>query len=601
MSDAPPSPHIPLDAEVWERTPPESQALILELLGTVVRSAEEIARLNERIRLLAGQRFGPTSEKTKKTDCTPESEKPAAEAEPELGYKAGHKSESGAADGCDKADEEQPAAPSPPPIPRGRKRFPPELPRREVVLDVPETEKQCGCGDHKSCIGYEESERLGFRPAQIFVWLYRRAKYACRRCEGTEDVPPQAGTAASPTPSETTALATGEDAKPPLSASMTSTATASSPRPVVSIAPPAVQLIPKGIPSNGLLVHIIIAKVVDALPLYRQEAQFLRYGVNIRRVTMCGWLIKVGQLLAPVMDALRVEILAGRLIGIDETPFQVLDEPGRKATTKSYMWVFAGGPPGKPAVEFVYDMTRSSDVPRRYLEGYRGDVQTDGYVGYEFLLKWTWIVLLGCWVHVRRKFVEVIKACPPELRGKGGIAQEAVKRIRVLYRIERYADQLNMTEDERRDLRQEKAKPVVAAMKTWLEEVQPAVPPKTLLGDAISYALEQWPRLEHYLERGYRRPDNNLVENRIRPFAVGRKNWLFFVTPEGAAAMAAFHSLTATATLNGLDPARYLRALFDRLPYARSPEDHRALLPQYIDRELLAVELPEQRLFQTDS
>ncbi len=574
---------------------------MLDLQAGFVWAVREIARLNESIRLLAGQKFGPKSEKATKSDCATDLEKPASDAEAGSFPDGDQKSDAtGDADKADEDQEEQPVAPPPPPRPRGRKRFPPELPRREVILDIPEAEKSCGCGNQKACIGHEESERLGVKPAEIFVWRYLRLKYACRKCEGTEDLP-TAPPVPSPSPSETTALALAM-AGSTASAPGTSTLPAvipSTPRPVVSIAPPPVQLIPKGIPSNGLLVHIIIAKVVDALPLYRQEAQFLRYGVIIRRVTMCGWLIKVGQLLAPVMKALRQEVLSGRSVGIDETRIQVLDEPGREATTQSFMWVFAGGGPDKPAVEFLYDMTRGSDVPRSYLAGYRGDVQTDGYIGYEFLLQWAWIVLLGCWVHVRRKFVEVIKACPPELRGKGGIAQEALKRIRVLYRVERHADLLNMTDDERRDLRQQKAKPVVTAMKKWLEDIQPTVPPKCLLGKAISYAVDQWPRLEHYLEEGYRRLDNNYVENLIRPFAVGRKNWLFSVTPEGAAAMAAFHSLIATAKLNGLDPSAYLRALFDRLPYAASQEDYRALLPQYIERGLLVAS--ERPPFQTDS
>jgi transposase len=719
-----------VSTEVWERTPPESQTCLLEQANTIHSLTHEVEKQAEVIRLLTGQKFGPNSEKSKKSKDSKKSDrstedKPVGEA-PEAGSKTGGGNDEGETAQEQDEAEEQPVIPPPPAASRGRKPFPEHLPRKSVVVDVPDAEKVCACGLHKNRMGQEESERLGITPARVFVWHFIRPQWVCPICPGlvdalrmpapspgpvvsegsassvltgvsevllpvavsevaasvatpgvavlssgstiTEDLalglptrvsdPPIPVAVAEPTllmlPTEISGsaleltseryrdvisgkqiLATPSAAAvaSPLSvptvsdapasglmiggsellvpvAPMTTTALATSYRPVVSIAPPPAQLIWKGIPSNGLLVYIIIAKVMDALPLYRQCAQFLRYGVDIKRATMCGWLIKVGQLLAPIMKALRQEILTGRLIHIDETEFQVLDEPGRAATTKSYMWVFGGGPPDKPAVEFQYHPTRSSDVPRKFLEGYHGDVVTDGYVGYEFLLAWTWITLMGCWVHVRRKFHEVIKACPPNLRGKGGIAQEALNRIRVLYRIEKYADVHKLSEDQRRELRQEKAKPVVTAMKTWLEDVQPKVPHTGLLATAVNYALDQWPRLEHYLELGYRPPDNNFIENLIRPFALGRKNWQFCATPEGATALAALYSLVATARANGLDPARYLRALFDQFSVVLqhshpikgpSPAECRALLPQYIDRQLLDAELPESALFKFQS
>jgi transposase len=376
-------------------------------------------------------------------------------------------------------------------------------------------------------------------------------------------------------------------------------------RPAVLAAPPLPQLIRKGLPSHGLLVDIIVKKVQDGMPIYRQAAQFFRSGVDLKRSTMSGWLIKVGRLLAPIMVALRLEVLLARCVHIDETPFTVLEELSKKNTAKAYMWVFAGGPAGKPAVEFRYNSSRSSNVPRIYMDGYRGDVLTDGYTGYDFLEKWDDIVLLACWVHVRRKFHDVIKAIPLKFRGKKSIANQALERIRFLYRLEKYADRHHFTEEQRRDLRQKYAKPAIDAMKVWLDEVKPTVPVSTKLGEAIGYALNQWPRLEHYVNTGYRPLDNNWIENLIRPFAVGRKAWLFSATVEGARALATLHSLVATAIVNGLDPGKYLRALFDQFAellershpiHGPTPEQCRSLLPQYIDRTFLQAPLPEDEL-----
>jgi len=265
---------------------------------------------------------------------------------------------------------------------------------------------------------------------------------------------------------------------------------------------------------------------------------------------------------------------------MDETPVQVLNEPGRANTSKSFMWVFRGGEIERPALLFRYDPSRSGQFLTKELDAYKGYIQTDGYKGYDLLGNQAGIVHLGCWAHVRRKFVEVIKSRLKD--GKKGHADAALESIQKLYAIERSAEELSI--EGRYLLRQEKAKPLLKQFQKWLEDLAPRTPPQGLLGKAVGYALKQWERLVHYTEDGRLRPDNNLAENAIRPFVVGRKNWLFSGSPTGAEASAAIYSLIETAKANGLEPYRYLRYLFERLPAAEMEADYRALLPQYVDR-----------------
>ncbi|MEW5994662.1 MAG: IS66 family transposase [Candidatus Zixiibacteriota bacterium] len=508
-------------------TMPEFDELRLHLQ----RLEQENELLREQVRLLRAQLFGRKSERFKVSDDSQ--------------FLLFNESVAGLEKALEPEEIEVPAHTR---KKVGRKPLPEDLPRVDVIHDISAEEKICDCGCTKSRIGEEISEQLDIIPASFRVIRHIRPKYACRRCEGVEDDGP-----------------------------------------TVAIAPPPAQIIPKSIVSAGLLAHVLVTKFADAVPFYRQEGQFSRLGVEINRTSMCNWAMQAAETCQPLLELLHKEILSGPLINVDETTVQVLSEPGRSPTQKSYMWLFRGGDPERPALEFQYHPTREGEVAATYLNDYKGYVQTDGYVGYDFIDRRDDIIHVGCWAHARRKFVELIKSAGKNRSQKKiGVAEKAVEQIRQLYAIEKDARNRELGAAEIYQLRQEKSRPLVAAFHGWLLEHSAKAPPKSLLGKAISYALGQWPRLEKYLEDGRLRMDNNLAENAIRPFVVGRKNWLFSGNAEGARASAAIYSLIENAKANGLEPYWYLRHLFERLPLAKSEDKLRALLPQYIDREMLS-------------
>jgi len=423
-----------------------------------------------------------------------------------------------------------------------RKHLPQDLPRIEVVHDIEESEKVCQCGAQLSRIGEDVCEKLDIVPAKIQVIRHIRPKYACKSCEGVE-----------------------------------------SEGPTVRIAPPPPQIIPKGIATPGLIAYVAVSKYADALPLYRQEKIFERIGIDLSRSTMAGWMVKAAQSCEPVMDLLYKKLHSGPLINVDETPVQVLNEPGRENTTKSYMWLFRGGPPEKPVVLYRYSPTRSGEVPREVLQGYRGYCQTDAFSGYDGLEEAIeGIELVGCFVHARRNFVKVIDARGKGAKGKTGSAEVALGYIGQLYRIEKTAREEDLSPVQIQRFRIERAEPVLAEFKAWLEKKKDQTPPQGLLGKAISYILSRWSKLVRYLENGHITPDNNAAENAIRPFVVGRKNWLFAGSPSGADTAATIYSLIETAKACGVDPYHYLRLIFEKIPYASTEADYTSLLPQNI-------------------
>lgn len=503
-----------------------------DIASIVIGYQEKIHYLEERIRLLENELFGRKSEKRYPDDHQqlPIFEQP--ESNP---------NESGIQKTIVIAEHQRKK--------RGRKPLPEDLPRVEIIHDIPEEEKICACGAALSRIGQDSCEKLDYIPAKMRVLRHIRYKYACKACEGVE--------------------ADG---------------------PTIKIAPLPVQLLEKSMASEGLLAHIVVSKFADGLPLYRQEKIFGRLGIELKRATMANWAVAASEKCLPLIELLQNEIRSGPLINIDESPLQVLNEPGRANTTKSYMWVFCGGHPEHPVVLYRYHPTRSGQVALDFLYNYQGYIQCDDFSGYNELGKKKAIIRLGCFAHVRRKFIDVIKARKKQ-RGKAagpkGLADEALEFIGKLYLIEKKASLENMSADQIYRLRQSESKPVLTAFKEWLDAKQPLTPPKGLLGMAISYALTNWERLIVYIEDGRLRPDNNRAENAIRPFVIGRRNWLFAGHPKGAAASAVFFSLIETAKANGLEPYSYLRCLFEQLPIVKEQAGYRDLLPQYIDRNLI--------------
>jgi transposase len=424
----------------------------------------------------------------------------------------------------------------------GRKALPPEIPRVQTIHDISDEEKRCACGQQMTRIGEETCEKLEVIPARIRVRRHVRPKYACHACEGSGD----------------------EN------------------RAAVRIAPPPVQLLPKSIASPALVAYIVVGKFCDSLPFYRQEKQFARIGVELSRQDMANWSIAVFERLRALRELMRSEIRQGPVVQIDETTVQVMGEPGRPNTSKSYMWVFLGGSPGQPVVDYQYHPARAGKIPSDALRGYGGFIQTDGYDGYQELGSQPGIVHVGCWAHARRKFFEA-----KEVSRTKGSADVALASIDALFKIERTLREQDLTPKQFVQRRREQAEPVLEKLRRWLQERVSQVPPSTTLGKAIGYTVGQWSKLIRYLDSPLLGPDNNACERAIRPFVVGRKNWLLSGSPAGAEASAAWYSLIETAKLNGIEPYLYLCYILARLPESNDPAEYRFLLPWNIPKESL--------------
>jgi transposase len=497
---------------------------------TVEEYSEEISQLREYIRLLKSQRFGARSERSHSS---------------QMGLF--NEAESIVDEDDGKADSETSSIEVPAHTRRkrgGRKPLPAFLPREEIVHDLAEEEKVCtNDPEHRLArIGVDRLEQLVFVPASAKVLVHIRPKYACSSCKDG-----------------------------------------------VKVAPAPASPIPKSFATPSLLAQIVTSKYVDALPLYRQAKIFQRMGVDLCRATMASWVIKMGGLARPLLEIFLEEIRKGNYAQMDETPFQVLKEEGKLATTDSYLWALRGGGTEHPLLYYEYAPTRGGKVARQLLDGFEGYLQTDGYKGYDGFDESIGIVHVGCFAHARRKFDEALRGQGKKAKPgkKASLARQGLRRINKLYEIER--SDADASSEDRTASRTEKLAPKFKELREWTLASIDRVSPESLTGKAIGYLDKQWPKLDRVLEDEKIPLDTNAVERAIRPFVIGRRNWMFADTPGGATASARLYSLVETAKANGIEPWAYLNHVFEKLPEATSREDIEALLPWRVEtKELVA-------------
>ena len=406
----------------------------------------------------------------------------------------------------------------------GRKPLPEHLPREEVVVELPEDQRFCPHDGHPLHeIGEDVSEKLKIIPAQVSVVRTILKKYGCRQCES-------------------------HVAKPEV-------------EPVV---------LPQTQATAETLSWIIQSKFDQSLPLYRLEQYLGNIQVDLSRTTMARWLVQLYSLLLPIWNVLEEITLESGYMAIDATQVQVLKEKGRTAESKSSMW--ARGSPEHRIVLLDYDVSGGGSVAERLVEGFSGLLQSDQHKGYDRLNERAEITRLGCMAHCRRRYFSAAKD-----GAKSGktLAEEGLLFIQKLYKIEEQGKPL--TPSRRKKLRQTQATPILNEFKKWAQENYSKVPPRSLIGNALNYTLEQWDYLTRYKDHGQAHIDNNWLERQIRKFAIGRNNWMFSDSVEGAQASALLYSLIITAKENGKDPYKALLTILQGLPKAKSIEDYEAL------------------------
>jgi len=392
-----------------------------------------------------------------------------------------------------------------------RKALPPELPRTLIAHEPDNTQCQCGCQLKR--IGEDVSEKLDYTPGEFTVERHVRGKWACESCE------------------------------------------------TLIQAPVPAQVIDKGIPTSGLLAHVLVAKFSDHLPLYRQETIFERAGHAIPRSTLAQWVGRCGVALQPLVDALSEELVTQAILHADETPVPML-APGKKKTHQAYVWAYASTRfDPLQAVIYEFAPSRAGKHARAFLQGWNGKLICDDFAGYKAGFA-QGITEVGCWAHARRKFYDL------HASGKSTLAEQALAYIGRLYEIE--ADTKALSPQERQVVRQARSAPIIDELYHWLIDQRQRVPKGSATSKAIHYSLKRWLALKQYLDDGAVPIDNNWVENQVRPWALGRKNWLFAGSLRSGQRGAAIMSLIQSAKLNGHDPYAYLKDVLQRLPTQRA-------------------------------
>ena len=425
----------------------------------------------------------------------------------------------------------------------GRKAIDDSTPTKQIYHDIPEEEKVCACGCRLKKVGENSTKRLRIIPAKMYAIEDIYPKYACPNCEGSGD----------------------ED------------------NPVFRQAPAARYFIPKSIATNELLAYVMTNKFCEHMPFYRQEKAFERRCITVTRADMSNWQEQIYKRLKPLDSLIMEHIKTGTTMNMDETTVRVLKYKNRTENEnrkKSYVWLGIGGPKNKKAVIYRYYESRNAKFIKPFINGFKGWLQTDEYPGYETALKEhnllypdDKIIHVACLAHVRRKFFDA------SLNGKSPGAGKAVKYIQLIYKKEEELIEMNLPPEELVSKRKELIKPVFDEFHEWLLEMEPKVPPTLKFGRAINYALSSWQHLLNYLDCPDLFVDNSIAERSIKPFVIGRKNWLFSGSEKGAESSCFLFTLIENAKYYHLDPYEYLRCVFDQSVNCQTKKDFEKLLP----------------------
>jgi transposase len=552
--------HLPDDVATLQR-------MVVELLATLQERERDNQALRHRLDLLLKRLYGPRGERYDPKQpwlfadlaAPPDDATAAAEA----------------------------AAPEKPPRrarPHGRRRLPPHLPRQPRHHVLSEAERLCaGCGQLRIDIGTDRSEQLDYRPASLLVIEHFVHKYVCPQCS------PQRSRQSPTVDPESMAMpsqpAEPEPAPPALESAAPVPGTAppvpsapdrlaAEPGAVVVAASKPAMPIAKGLPGPGLLAHLIVSKYVDHLPLHRLERIYERQGLFLPRSTLCDWLAACGQLLGPLYERLVAVVLQSRALHTDDTPVKMQELVSHLLTVARF-WVYLGDA-AHPYNVYDFTVNRKRDGPQQFLAHYQGYLHADAFSGYDRLYLPeactgpARIIEVACNAHARRKFYEA--------RGSDALhAHQALAYYRQLYELERSARDQDFNDTQKRQMRQDLSVPILETFHQWLEAQRPEVLPKSPMGEAIGYALNNWTALIRYTEAGFLAIDNNAAEREMKRIAIGRKNWLFVGSPQGGRTAAVLLSFTSTCSRLEIEPWAYLQDVLTRLPTTSAEQLHELL------------------------